>query len=284
MNELDKKPDIVDTTDCLEAVSVLKSRKNFFFVIALVALLVVQLAFWANYFGYIDKADCATGACPMAATGQTTADPAESIVESAAKAVADAAGTDTTAEAADAATDAADQPTAQVAVTAAGACCGGGCANAVSTGPRWSLGRFDAYLPTCTQAMLALRIINFVLLLMVTLYVLALATAIQVSIAGRLGGMAHACRAFFRALLALVLLIPWQTVMPGVLLGAMVLPKELLCGPTGCPAAGTPVACMVTFYLRYCGLWLLVLLLLCSAQCASRRWSRATLRRLGLVR
>jgi hypothetical protein len=39
----------------------------------------------------------------------------------------------------------------------------------------------------------------------------------------------------------------------------------------------------VSFYLRFTGYWLLVLLLLLAAQIRSMRWAKATLRRLEVV-
>jgi hypothetical protein len=47
MNESQAGPNnLLDTTDCLEAVGVFKGWKNFFFVIVLLCLLVVQASFW----------------------------------------------------------------------------------------------------------------------------------------------------------------------------------------------------------------------------------------------
>ncbi len=37
---------MIDTTDCLEAVSVFRAWKNFFFLVVLVCLLIVQISFW----------------------------------------------------------------------------------------------------------------------------------------------------------------------------------------------------------------------------------------------
>jgi hypothetical protein len=37
---------MIDTTDCLEAVSVFRAWKNFFFLIVLICLLIVQISFW----------------------------------------------------------------------------------------------------------------------------------------------------------------------------------------------------------------------------------------------
>ena len=48
--DLDKQDNLLDTTDCLEAVSVFRGWKNFLFVITFCCLLVLQAAFligWA---------------------------------------------------------------------------------------------------------------------------------------------------------------------------------------------------------------------------------------------
>lgn len=45
--------DMVDTTDCLEAVSVFRGWKNVFFVVVLICLLLTQVAFWLIDLGVI---------------------------------------------------------------------------------------------------------------------------------------------------------------------------------------------------------------------------------------
>ncbi len=55
--------DMVDTTDCLEAVSVFRGWKSIFFVVVLICLLLTQVAFWLIDLGVIK-----TPAGPEAAT------------------------------------------------------------------------------------------------------------------------------------------------------------------------------------------------------------------------
>jgi len=105
---------------------------------------------------------------------------------------------------------------------------------------------------------------------------------LKISLTGRLGGMNHITRAFFVSLFLLVVLVPWQRVMPGVLIGSVWLPGELLCG--GWAKADGSVFCNVMFYLRFCGLCFVALWFLLWAQIRSSKWARATLRRLGVVR
>lgn len=53
--------EMIDTTDCLEAVSVMKGMKNFLFWLLLLALLASQGVFWLNWFGLINNAGCPAG-------------------------------------------------------------------------------------------------------------------------------------------------------------------------------------------------------------------------------
>jgi hypothetical protein len=298
MSEFDKRGDIVDTTDCLEAISALKSMKNGLFVLIFLGLLLIQGIFWLDYFGYIDKTGCpfpgktcamvcdarATLLAPMAATDTpSTHEPANPTAEPVAKAAETAALT--AAPASDAGskeTTAAVMAQAEKAVGTAIEKPAEKTQKAVPTGkPKWSLGEYEKYLPKCVQVEWTLRVANFFVLLLMILYCLSLLVIVKISLAGRLGGLNHIVRGFFRSLLALAFLVPWQTFFPGVLLGAMYMPAELLCS-SGCPETA-PMLCQVLYFLRFCGLWLLVLILLLGAQCRSRRWSQATLRRLGIL-
>jgi hypothetical protein len=54
---------MIDTTDCLEAVSVFRGWKNFFFLIVLVCLLIVQFTFWL-----VDTRTVAPPVAPAAGT------------------------------------------------------------------------------------------------------------------------------------------------------------------------------------------------------------------------
>jgi len=65
MSENEKTPDMVNTTDCLEAVNAFKAMKNFLFFGVLMCLLLLQAGFWLEQLGYIDKADCQGSAGEM---------------------------------------------------------------------------------------------------------------------------------------------------------------------------------------------------------------------------
>lgn len=291
MSEFEKRGDIVDTTDCLEAISALKGMKNGLFTLILLGLLLLQAIFWLNYLGYIDKSGCsmpcktcvmvcdARGAWlgPLAATdAPSTREPVNPATEPTAKPV-------------EAAVTPEMKETATTVMTEAEKAVGGTTEKpaekspkpAAGDKPKWPLGKYDKFLPKCIQVMWTIRVANFIVLLMMILYCLSLLVILKISLAGRLGGLNHIVRGFFRSLLALIFLVPWQIFFPGVLVGAMYMPAELLCS-NGCPDT-TSVLSQFLYFLRFGGLWLLVMLLLFSAQLRSRKWSQATLRRLGIL-
>ncbi|MHC4105202.1 MAG: hypothetical protein ACYSR9_09695, partial [Planctomycetota bacterium] len=64
MNENQTGPNsLLDTTDCLEAIGVFRGWKNFFCVIIIVCLLLLQISFW------IVKLDYIRGECPGISQG-----------------------------------------------------------------------------------------------------------------------------------------------------------------------------------------------------------------------
>ncbi len=59
MNENQAGPNsLLDTTDCLEAIGVLRGWKNFFFFIIVLCLLLSQASFWAVNTGFIPADQC----------------------------------------------------------------------------------------------------------------------------------------------------------------------------------------------------------------------------------
>jgi hypothetical protein len=68
--------DVVDTTDCLEAVSVFRGWKNIFFVVIFICLLLSQIAFWLVDLGVIRAPATSEAAVSAPGAGQ----PAEPTV------------------------------------------------------------------------------------------------------------------------------------------------------------------------------------------------------------
>jgi len=103
---------------------------------------------------------------------------------------------------------------------------------------------------------------------------------LKVSLVGRLGGMNHISRAFFLSLVMLILLLPWQSIFGGVVLGAIYTPGELV---EWCSAETSGILDIVLRYLRFTGYWLVILLLLIFSQLRSGRWTKTILRRLEVI-
>jgi len=135
---------------------------------------------------------------------------------------------------------------------------------------------------SCPFAAGVVAVCNFIILFTAILFSLSLLMCLKISLAGRLGGINHITRAFFISLFLLVVVIPWQVVLPKVLIGSVWLPGELLCGNWA--KADTSVFWKVLLYGRFCGLWLVAVWLLLWTQLRSAKWARATVRRLGVVR
>jgi hypothetical protein len=228
MEQEPRTSELVDTTDCLEAISVIRCWKNLLFIIILLVLLLLQLSFWFVSIGWI-KADEVSAAA--------------AIVQPAVEAKPDMPGPETEPE----------QPQ-QVSIKV-------------------------IFEPKIKHVKAVVRFLNFILIPCSLLYCLSMLFALKISLIGRLGGINHITRAFFLSLVFVVLLLPWQIMFAPVFAGAMFTSTELI---NACQAQKTWLA-YVSFYLRFFGYWLLVLLLLLFTQIRSMRWARATLRRLEVV-
>ncbi len=271
MDRTENTNDMVDATDCLEAVGTFKSMKNIFFILAIISLLFLQGAFWLNDTGCIDKPSDPYG---QKAVFTGVPCPAGSLSKLApqdpkAPAAADTAGKEDTAEdKIDELVKEADELSKQTAEPA--------------TETPGDMNFFaEMFTPEVAQVTALVRTCNFIGIIAACMYSLTLFMSIKISLAGRLGGINHISRAFFRSLLAFVLLMPWQLCTAGVVTGAVYTPEELFC-PAGLTAEATLLG-QTFYYLRFTGLWAVVFVLLVAAQLSSKKWSKATLRRLGIV-
>jgi len=189
MNENQAKPDnLVDTTDCLEAVNVFKGWKNFFFIIVILCLLLLQASFWLVDTGYVKTGVDVTSDAPAAVSKD-----AEEIEEAAEKVTGEP-----------------NQP-----------------AEAAPQQPEQKQ-KTPLFEITFERLTGLIRFFNFVLILTAILYCLTMLFSLKVSLLGRLGGINHIARAFFLSLAFVVLLLPWQRFFAGVVIGAMYTPDELL--------------------------------------------------------
>ncbi len=250
--ESPRTSNLVDTTDCLEAVSVIRCWKNLLFIVILLALLLLQVSFWLESLNLVkpDETPAAGATVPRADEIKTDVPGPEVLPDKIRQHAKDIAAEPNTLG------QAAAEP--------------------------------DQVMPEEVKIPLQLRtkqlkaivrFLNFIVMPASLLYCLTLLFSIKISLIGRLGGINHIARAFFLSLLFVVLLLPWQVLFAPVFAGAMWTATELI---NACAAEKTRLA-FVCLYLRFTGYWLLVLLLLLFAQIRSMRWARATLRRLEVV-
>lgn len=232
---------LIDTTDCLEAVSVFRGWKNGFFVIILFLLLLLQTAFWLVDTGLV-KADESTQN-DTAAVKLEEQKPVNVTVH---KAPADANDSELIVMK----TDKAGKISFPVSLT------------------------FE-------QLSWFVKVSNFILIPIAVLYCLTMLFGLKVSLLGRLGGINHIARAFFLSLIMLVFLLPWQNYFGGIVIGVIYSPEELL--NAGKKLTDGGIVLQIPHYLRFTGLWLLVMLLLIFAQVRSARWANAMLRRLEII-
>jgi len=258
MDENQTKPNnLIDTTDCLEAVGVFRGWKNFLFAIVLLCLFLLQISFWLVNTGYVEtceKTKSESGVVAVDDTKQT-----EEVAKQA---------SDETSKISEAAKKVAAEPKQP--------------AEAVSQEPQeqqpQTKTRFEI---TFKQLAWLIRFLNFVLIPAAALYCLTMLFILKVSLPGRLGGINHIARAFFLSLVMLVLLLPWQRFFSGVVVGAIYTPGELVRWYTVETTGG--IFGIILYYLRFTGYWLLVLLLLIFSQLRSIRWAKAILRRLEII-
>jgi len=189
MNENQAKPDnLVETTDCLEAVNVFKGWKNFFFIIVILCLLLLQGSFWLVDTDYVKTGDDTKSSSPAVGPEDT-----EEIEKAAEKVTGEP-----------------NQPTGPLSRQV----------EQMQKSPFFEI--------TFERLASVIRFVNFVLILTAILYCLTMLFSLKVSLLGRLGGINHIARAFFLSLVFVVLVLPWQRFFAGVVVGAMYTPDELL--------------------------------------------------------
>lgn len=304
---------MIDTTDALEAVSACQSMKNFLFTLIIIGLALCQTVFWMNHFGLISNKGCdqcsaslentcSTPACQsqqqasskktgMIFLAATTESPSE-----AEPAVTDIQEDKAIEQAIDEIVESANQTRTEAEILLeketdimpaelpSGSAGSDPAESQVLPEEEQvvSLDALSLFRISASFARGLVSVCNFIVIAAAILYCLSLLMCLKISLAGRLGGINHITRAFFISLFLLVVIIPWQVVLPKVLIGSIWLPAELLCGRWA--KADTSIFWKVMFYIRFCALPLVTLWLLLWTQIRSGKWTRATLRRLGVVR
>ncbi len=270
-----KQDQLLETTDCLEAIGTLKSNKNFFFFVNLLCLLILQGMFWLMPTEYVEKPGKdakkdvvpvtamllkSAGGCPLGDGLRhltALAAPVEKVVKVERKGQnIEKAAQELTADANARASEPNAAPTAKIVP-------------------------YIKIKIQFSQLCWLIKLCNFLLIFCSTVYSLTLLFCLKVSLVGRLGGIRHITKAVFISFFMVVLILPWQIIFKGVIAGAIYTPQELLAAWTGFDR--TNVVASAAMFLRFTGLWLTVVILLFWAQLKSMRWSRNTLKRLGII-
>jgi len=281
-----RTPDMVETTDCLEAVGVFRTMKNLFFFTTMAAMVVLLAIFILEAAGRVDDSPCAVDAA-----GNPVITPCEDCLAlSISEKAFVAAQSQDIKKAAEVVSQTASAPVpntnpAPQPVMTAPADANTPAASDIKAIQGVFVKKLDAFFSrtfSCWHLSLAVQACNFILLPVAVLYCLTLLMTLKISLYGRLGGINHIGRAFFLSLFALVLLLPWQVIFKGIVVGGMFLPTELFCDWGQVEQLSNVFKTL--YFLRFGGMWLVIALLLMMAQLRSIRWGRVTLRRLGLVR
>jgi len=254
---LSKQDNLLDTTDCLEAVGVFRGWKNFLFIIIACCLLLLQALFWVVDLQLV-KIDDETDSPTVAEKDTKPAESAVTIKIEAADANAD---------------DINKIPKAAELVTAD---------TNLPSAPAPKKAGFLTAIKFKHLAWLV-RFLDFVLIPAAMLYCLTMLFSLKISLLGRLGGLNHISRAFFLSLTFLVLLLPWQKFFGPVVKGAIYTPHELATSLSWYADQTNRVFAAILYYLRFTGYWLLVMLLLVFSLLRSSNWAKATLRRLEII-
>jgi hypothetical protein len=287
MIENQNQPDMFNANDWYETVAVFKCKRNWFFFFILICLLLLQATFWANNMGWVDTdnndLDNNTSASEAASATLTATDGIQSAAESAGDGISDMQN-----QYERTALEITGQPS-----------------NADKYDPlnvvqkellkdsQESKSLVDKFVcsfrekPSHKLISSVVRVCNFILVIASTLYCLTLLMAIKVSLCGRLGGLAYITKAFFASLFMLVIIMPWQNLFPGIVLGMIFTPAELFSHTGVCAATCQDQSRLIgdiLYYLRFCGLWLIVIIALFTAQIRSGKWAKIINNRLGIVR
>jgi hypothetical protein len=269
MAEEQRREDLLGTTDCLEAIGVFKSWKNFLFVLAIICLVLLQICFWLVDANVIRSEDANS---PQQNSSRVVSSPVAAVIELASKVEIEVPE--------DVIAKAAAQSVQEVKANSNMA------SEQQSAEPNQAqqIGKkqFVKVLHIKFEHIAWLiRVCNYLLVFVVTLYCLTLLFCLKISLLGRLGGINHISRAFLLSLVVLVLVLPWQKFFGGIAAGLIYTPNELT--QAHAQVEGGKIINIALYYLRFCGLWVVVMAILIFSQARSIRWAKATLRRLGVI-
>ena len=254
---------LLDTTDCLEAVGVFRGWKNALFVIIILCLILLQISFWLVDTGYVEAErktiTMQTTSPAIESSQEVWPPPAKDLVKplqnnNAKQSVGKPVEIE---KAAEEIVMNPNQPAEELQQRT-------GFPNGV----------------TFVHLSWAIRIVNGLLILSAILYCLCLLFSLKISLIGRLGGINHVSRAFFLSLILVVFLLPWQVVFNDIIPGVIYTPCEMV---KWCSSQPNGIFAIAIHYLRFTGYWLLAVLFLIFSQLRSARWTKSVLRRLEVI-
>jgi hypothetical protein len=259
-DEQPAQSNVIDTTDCLEAVETFKWWKNALFIIVLLCYLLIQVSFWLVDRGLVRTEQSAKAQLAQQFLGSTAESGSQKQLPQPSQ----------------------KQPVeTKMAVQTV---------VVVSSEPNQPIKadvekqaekKTFTFEITYKQLNGAVRFFNFILIPASMLYCLVMLFAMKVSILGRLGGINHIAKAFFLSLVFFIFLAPWQIVYGGTTGGVMFTAAELV-NRYQIVQSGS-LASRIPYYGRYVVYWLIVMFPLILAQIRSIRWSKAVLRRLEIM-
>jgi len=126
----------------------------------------------------------------------------------------------------------------------------------------------------------ALGLINGVAFMTAVLYCLTLMFSMLITIVSRLGGIRHISRAFFLSMIVLIFLVPWHAILECRGLGVLFSFQDLTQSVIGKQAS---LYASILYYARFCGYWIVALLMIFVSQARLSRWNRAMRRRLEIM-
>lgn len=126
----------------------------------------------------------------------------------------------------------------------------------------------------------ALRLINSIAFLVAVLLCLTLMFSMMIAIVSRLGGIRHISRAFFLSMIVLVFLVPWHAILESSVFGVLFGLEDLVQSMT---TKQDNLYTTSLYYARFCGYWIVTLLMILISQARLGRWSRAMRRRLEII-
>jgi hypothetical protein len=258
-----KQDQLIETTDCLEAIGSLKNNKNLFFFIIFLCLLILQGIFWLTPTQYVEKPGMETTQAAVApvAVIPPLAAPAEKEKDKVVKV--------------EKKNEKIEKAVQELVIDS----------NTEPNEPNSPAPAKTIIIPPIkinfSQLSWAIKACNFLLIVGSIMYSLSLLFAMKVSLVGRLGGIRHITKAVFVSFWIMVLILPWQLLFKDVICGTIYTTAELLGAWQGFDR--TNIFANAVMFLRFTGLWLVVVVLLFWAQIKSMRWSKNTLKRLGIV-